>query len=97
MKSKEQQLLEEAYNEVSFFKDKPEPPKDERQEALSFILKLSYNLNSVGSKLSEAYRKLKSNQHVDEEIKNMLAKEGEELVASSSEIEDIYHKYLSEK
>ena len=96
MKSKEQQLLEQAYNEVSFFKD-PEPPKDERQGALSFILNLSDDLNSVGSKLSEAYRKLKLNKHVDEEIKNMLAKEGEKLVAASSEIEDIYHKYLSEK
>jgi hypothetical protein len=45
MNSKEQQLLEEAYNEVSFFKDKPEPLKDERQEALSFIQLKTYITN----------------------------------------------------
>ena len=95
MKTKEQQMLEEAYESVSFFKDKPEPPKDERQQSMSNVLKMSYDLNDIGSRLSSAYRALKQNNKVDDDIKNILAKDGEALVAMSSEIEDIYNKYLS--
>lgn len=87
--------LSEAYESVSFFKDKPEPPKDERQESLSHILKMSYELNDIGSRVSSAYRHLKDNEMVDDDIKKMLAKDGEDLVMMSSEIEDIYNKYLS--
>lgn len=87
--------LSEAYESVSFFKDKPEPPKDERQQSMSHVLKMSYDLNDIGSRLSSAYRALKQNNKVDDEIKHMLAKDGEALVAMSSEIEDIYNKYLS--
>lgn len=81
--------------DFSFFKDKPEAPKDSRQESMSYILKMSDDLNDIGSRLSSAYRALKANKNVDDQIKNMLAKDGEELVAMSSEIEDIYNKYLS--
>ena len=95
MKTKDQQLLEEAYGEVSFFRDKEEQPKDEKQQSMSYILKMSEDLNDIGSRLSSAYRALKSNNNVDDQIKNMLAKDGEELVVMSSEIEDIYNKYLS--
>jgi hypothetical protein len=82
-------------SDESFFRDKPEPSKDERQQAMAHIHTMSYILNDVGSRLSSAYRRLKNNGTVSEEIKNMLAKDGEELVVMSSEIEDIYEKYLS--
>ena len=91
----ESKSLNEAYEEVSFFKDKPEPPKDERQKSMSHVLKMSYDLNDIGSRLSSIYRSLIKNESVDQEIKNALAKDGEMLVAMSSEIEDIYNKYLS--
>lgn len=81
--------------DFSFFKDKPEAPQDERQQSMSNVLKMSYDLNDVGSRLSSVYRRLKANESVDQEIKNALAKDGEALVAMSSEIEDIYNKYLS--
>lgn len=87
--------LSEAYESVSFFKDKPEPPKDERQQSMSHVLKMSYDLNDIGARMSSAYRHLKDNEMVDDEIKKMLAKAGEDLVVMSSEIEDIYNKYLS--
>jgi hypothetical protein len=106
LKSKDLSLLEEAYEQMkkestpmppdeSFFRDKPEPSKDEKEQAMAHIQTMSYILNDVGSRLSSAYRRLKNNGTVDEEIKKMLAKDGEELVIMSSEIEDIYEKYLS--
>jgi hypothetical protein len=82
-------------SDESFFRDKPEPSKDEKEQAMAHLQTMSYILNDVGSRLSSAYRRLKNNGTVAEEIKKMLAKDGEELVIMSSEIEDIYEKYLS--
>ena len=103
MKSKDQQLLEEAYKSIneeesSFFRDKPEAPvTDYKQLAAKDLEKFAFTLNNIGSRLSTAYRELhkQTTPIASEDIQdilNNLAQDGETLVLMSSEIEEIVGK-----
>lgn len=105
MKSKDQQLLEEAYKcvteeEGSFFKDKPEAPAtDYKQLAAKDLEKFAFALNNIGARLSTAYRELhkQTTPIASQDTMDMLARHGEELVIMSSEIEDIVGKLIRTK
>lgn len=74
---------------------KAQMDKEDKQGSMSHMLVTANELYDIGSRLLSVYKELKDNKHVSSDIKDILTKDGEYLIDASTEIEDIYNKYLS--